>query len=201
MQNDSTDKLVFQQMPGEFYYFAYGSNMNGKQISSHCINPVEIGLARLPNYRIGFYGYSKRWDGAMETVIPDPGQDVWGVIYRLTFSDGEKLDAWQGVRMDGSGAYFHYPAMVIDTKERAHTVLFYKKDVLGEPQFPSTEYLQFIVEGALKHELPPIYIDRLRQIKSKKARFVVPLSANEKQYSELSMSAICSDCQPSADSE
>jgi hypothetical protein len=37
---------------------------------------------------------------------------------------------------------------VIDTEGKTHPVLIYKKGVLGAPQKPSRECLDFIVEGA-----------------------------------------------------
>lgn len=166
--------IVFKQRPGELYHFAYGSNMNVEQIRKRCSVPRAVAVAKLADHRVAFFGYSGVWDGAMETVIAAPGREVWGVVYALNFADRESLDAWQDVRIDGTGAYFHYPAEVTDTKGRVHSVLFYKKDILGDPQKPSREYLDFIVQGAIEHGLPAAYIEGLRQIESKKADYKVP---------------------------
>jgi len=46
-------------------YFAYGANMNLQQIRSRCNSPVAVSIARLANHRLGFYGYSGVWDGAL----------------------------------------------------------------------------------------------------------------------------------------
>ncbi len=186
------DCMVFNGKPSELYYFAYGSNLNKEQILARCANPKVIAAAKLPHYRVAFFGYSKTWDGAMETVIPDPGQDVWGVIYELNFSDRDRLDACQDVRLDGTGAYFHYPARVTDTEGKIRTVLFYKKDILGTPEKPSREYLDFIVLGALQRGLPASYIEGLRHIESKKAEFDVPKRRNSSR--ELPRETYCSQC-------
>jgi gamma-glutamylcyclotransferase (GGCT)/AIG2-like uncharacterized protein YtfP len=184
--------MVFNGKPGELYLFAYGSNMNKEQIRARCANPKAIAIAKLPNHRVAFFGYSKTWDGAMETVIEAPGREVWGVIYELSFSDWDKLDAWQDVRLNGTGAYFHYPASVTDTQGKIRTVLFYKKDILGDPQKPSREYLDFIAAGALEHGLPSSHIDGLQRIESKKAEFDVPRRRNF--GCELFLETNCSKC-------
>lgn len=186
------DCIEFKRKPGELYHFAYGSNMNKEQIHKRCSNPRAIAVAKLAHHRVAFFGYSKIWDGAVETVIAAPGQEVWGVVYVLNFSDGERLDASQDVRMDGSGHYFHYPAEVTDTEGKTHAILFYKKDILGVPQQPSREYLDFIVQGALEHGLPSSYIEELRRIESKKAEFDVPWDRNSGR--ELLFGSNCSQC-------
>ena len=69
------------------WYFAYGSNMNLQQIRSRCSRPVALAVARLANHRLAFYGHTNIWDGAMETVEPEPCHEVWGVIFRLSRLD------------------------------------------------------------------------------------------------------------------
>jgi cation transport regulator ChaC len=193
------DPLVFTGDPRELRYFAYGSNMNKAQIHARCARPEAIAVARLPHYQVAFFGYSKTWDGAVETVIPAPGQEVWGVIYDLSFSDRDRLDVWQDVRLDGTGAYFHYPVRITDTEGTTHTVLFYKKDRLESPQPPSREYLDFIVQGAIERGLPASYIEELRRMESKKAAYPVPQRKNFGR--ELLLETYCSQCGAAGASE
>jgi gamma-glutamylcyclotransferase len=176
----------------ERYYFAYGSNMNKEQLRSRGVRPLSVAVAKLPDHRIAFHGYSKTWDGAVETVV-SPGQEIWGVIYTLTFSDADRLDTWQDVRLDGTGAYFLFPTRVTVTEGKTHPVLIYKKDILGEPQNPSREYLDFILQGALEHGLPSSYVDELRGIESKKAAYDVPSFG--KFSSGLLGGTSCSGCE------
>jgi len=155
-------------------YFAYGSNMNTAQMLARCTKPTAIAVAKLAHHRIAFFGYSKVWDGGAATVVPAPDHDVWGVIYSLSFSDRDRLDTWQDVRLDGTGAYFHYPVRVTDTQGTTHIVLLYKKDLLGEPRRPSREYLDCIVRGAEERGLPSEYIEELRRMDAPKAAYAVP---------------------------
>ena len=41
-----------------FLYFAYGPNMNLRQMRDCCPRHHVAGIAGLPGYRIGFYGYA-----------------------------------------------------------------------------------------------------------------------------------------------
>jgi len=173
-------------------YFAYGSNMNEAQIRARCTRPVAAGIARLPDHRVEFFGYSRVWDGSMETVVPAPGQEVWGVLYKLSYSDWDRLDAWQDVRMDGNGVYFHYPARVTGPSGDSPVVLLYKKDILGVPRVPSREYLDHIVRGAVHHGLPAPYIDELRRHESAPASYSVPLAPRFDRA--LLVQSPCSEC-------
>ena len=185
------EPLVLHGKRTELYCFAYGSDMNSKQIRERCSNPKAIAVAKLPDHRIAFFDYAKHWDSALETVVEEPGHDVWGVIYALSSDDRQSLDVWKDARLDGAGAYFHYPVSLTDTAGVTRIVLFYKKDRMGDPQLPSQEYLNFIIEGAVENQLPAEYIEELRQIESKPAAYPVPA---RKTGREFLMSHSCSDC-------
>jgi len=162
------------------YYFAYGSNMNMAQMKKRCLSPKVLGVARLPGYKLGFYGYSGIWDGAQETVIPDPKSEVWGVLYQLKFFDCEQLDVYEDARFDGTGPYFHYPVDVIDRQQKTIDAIIYKKNILAEAQLPSAEYLDFIVQGAKEQGVPEEYIALLQNRQTKPASYAVPIMRKSK---------------------
>lgn len=184
--------FVFGDSLTELYYFAYGSNMNSFQMQKRCAKPKVVTIARLADYRIAFFGHSKIWDGAQETLVRHPGHEVWGVVYEISTVDQERLDAWQDVRMDGTGPYFHYPARVKGADGQMYTVLFYKKDILGEPRRPSKPYLDFIITGAKEKQLPPGYIQDLKAVESNPATYPVPKPRTFNPESLLAWD--CSDC-------
>lgn len=155
-------------------YFAYGANMNAGQMKARCPGAKAIAVAKLAQHRLCFFGHRKRWDGAEETVLPDTNSCVWGVVYEVSHSGLDRLDAWQGVRLDGSGRYFHSPATVEGTDGTAYQVLIYRKDVLQQAQPPSAEYLDFILDGAVGHHLPSGYIDGLKATPAQPAHYPVP---------------------------
>lgn len=174
------------------WYFAYGSNMNLTQIRSRCSRPVVVAVARLADHQLTFYGHTETWDGAMETVEPTLGHEVWGVIFRLSRLDWERLDEWQGARLDGAGMYFHFPVMVTDVDGQEHSVRLYKKDVQGDPREPSREYLEHIARGAAENGLPPHYVEALLKRKAKQASYNVPMRANSGLSTFAGIS--CAEC-------
>jgi len=173
-------------------YFAYGANMNLQQIGSRCSRPVAVSIARLADHRLAFYGYNGVWDGALETVEPMAGAEVWGVLFALSRLDWERLDEWQGARMDGGGMYFHFPITVTDQDGSAAGARMYKKDINGSAQYPSQEYLDHIVRGASENGLPPDYIETLMKWKSRKASYSVPMRSGYDLAASAGFS--CADC-------
>jgi gamma-glutamylcyclotransferase len=155
--------------------FVYEADMNPDYISHYCTYPKVIAVARLDGYSIGFFGSSYKWDGAVATPVESSGKTMWGVIYKLTFSDADKLDTSRDVRWNGCGEYFLCPHQVTDTSGNIHWVLVYKKDIMGSPQMPSSGYADCIVQGARFHCLPQSYISDLMNIKTKKTSYVVPV--------------------------
>ena len=155
-------------------FFAYGSNMNPGQISSRCFKPEACAVARLPGHELSFFGTSRRWDGGEATVTPKAGEDVWGIVYKLTLADSERLDSWQDVRLDGTGAYFHYPTVVLDAEGNEYPVLIYKRFLSGAPSSPSEELMAAVISGASFHGLPAAYLEKLTGIPTVKATFPAP---------------------------
>ena len=51
------------------YYFAYGSNMNHKQMKSRCPDSHFLKRAYLEGYKFAYDGYSKTRNGAVANII------------------------------------------------------------------------------------------------------------------------------------
>lgn len=112
-----------------------------------CSKSQVLTIARLADHKIGFYEHSVVWDRAVETVVPEPHSDVWGVLYQLESYEWDQLDNEQDARMDGTGEYFHYLVEVFDEKNQGQQAILYKKARLGASKLPSTEYLELIKQG------------------------------------------------------
>ncbi|WP_353116171.1 gamma-glutamylcyclotransferase family protein [Nitratidesulfovibrio sp.] len=172
---ETTQAVMSYGRPDRAYLFAYGSNMNPAQLRARCSTlPRVVAVARLSDHRLSFHGHTRIWDGGLETVAAAQGEEVWGVVLELTFTDLGRLDAWQDARLDGAGSYFHYPATVTDAEGCLHHVLLYKKDVLGKAVPPSREYLDFIARGAEEGSLPAAYLARLRAMPCRPASYPAP---------------------------
>jgi gamma-glutamylcyclotransferase len=72
-------------------YFAYGSNLNLKQMIHRCPESRYLGLGKLQNYKfiINERGYAN--------VVPTQGHSVEGLCYLLSQQDERRLDASEGV--------------------------------------------------------------------------------------------------------
>jgi len=172
-------------------HFAYGADMNPQQIADRCSRAKAVAVARLPDHALSFHGHSETWDGGEEAMVPKPGHDLYGVVYRLSLSDADSLDAAQGVRLNGTGSYFHFPAEVIGDDGRCLSVVLHKKDRLGALQAPSRDYLDYIIAGAVCHGLPSAYVDWLRSTESRTARYPVPRRAPEPLRIRAASSCAC----------
>ncbi|MBG0775928.1 MAG: gamma-glutamylcyclotransferase [Desulfovibrionaceae bacterium] len=174
-------------------YFAYGPNMHPDQMRERCLHPVVLGIARLPGYALAFHGHTWLWDGGMETVVPAPGRDLWGVLYELSPTDADSLDAWQDIRLNGTGSYFHSPVEVFAPDGTRSDAVLYRKDILGEPLPPSREFLEHILCGARAHGLPEGYLRELAGIPCVPARYPVPRRRDENREAFLRTTS-CPDC-------
>lgn len=174
-------------------YFAYGPDIDPEVLRSRGGRPKAVAVARLADHRLAFFGRTPTWDSGMETVVEEPGGEVWGVLYDLGALSWDNLDTWMDARMDGAGTYFHCPVEVTDLAGTVHQVRLYKKNVQGEPTLPSVDYLDLIVAGAGQQGLPLSYVDKLRRTVARKASYPVPQQGNPNRG--LYVKADCGSCE------
>lgn len=127
------------------YYFAYGSNMDDDQMAVRCPGAACAGVATLPDYGwiINERGYA--------TIYPLAGHALPGVLWRLGGRHEKTLDRYEGYR---SGLYDKCFREVIATDRTARSVLVYIDHRNQTPGPPRPGYLERIVRGAARHELP-----------------------------------------------
>ena len=141
-------------------YFAYGSNMNKRQIKERCGSGAKfLKKAYLPNYKFVYDGYSYKWNGAVANVIPLKGEVVWGVLYEITKECEDKLDGHEGLGV----SYFKIDVIVYDENGNSHKAFLYLREP-REPGKPSLEYLETIIEGAREAGLPEDYIKKYLEV-------------------------------------
>lgn len=145
-----------------FFYFGFGSNLLAARIQLENPTAVFHTTARLSDYRLDFDRMSHTWRGASATVIPSPGDHVWGVVWLIKWSEVTDLDNQEGVHCN-----IYKPITVtatsvdgIQLKCRTYMLV----DVGYGDHKPSPQYLDIIVKGAEEHRLPDYYIDKLRNI-------------------------------------
>lgn len=77
-------------------YAAYGSNMDPEQMLERCPHSPMAGTGWLNGWRLTFGGTDIGWEGALATVVEDPGSKVFVVLYDVSPEDEERLDRWEG---------------------------------------------------------------------------------------------------------
>ncbi|MFC0238858.1 gamma-glutamylcyclotransferase family protein [Rhodopseudomonas telluris] len=171
--------------------FAYGATLNPEHIMVRLCQPKPVAVARLADFSLGFHGYSAIWDSGQETLVDQPGAETWGVVYQLSPTELDRFDAWQGVKLDGGGSYFHYPAEVIAADGTTFDVLFHRKTEMGPPRPPSRDYLDFIVAGARARGLPGDHIEMLGAIESVPPSYPVPMAHADIKALASKLSCAC----------
>ncbi len=121
-------------------YFACGSNLDREQMRRRCPGAVCLVRATMAGYRLAFTGYSRLWQGAVATILPERGAHVEGVLYRLAPGELRVLDRYEG----HPRSYRRYRRIVRDTRGQRHRAHVYVLPPDGGLAFPSIPYLSVI---------------------------------------------------------
>ncbi len=125
------------------YYFAYGSNLNKKQMLEHCPDSKPKFIATLHNYKLIFAGWSRKWRGGVASIKSFRGERVPGAIYEISDACLRRLDKYEGYPND----YNRLNVTVINEDGDAVEALTYIKLRQSEEMPPSEEYLAVLRQG------------------------------------------------------
>jgi len=148
-------------------YFAYGSNMNWKQMRERCPSSRFVGIAVLRDHKLAFTRESDDRSCGVADVVAENGTQVWGVVYEIADLDVGKLDASEGFRpgRDKNSYYRRECLVFLDGEDqRPLTVSAYFGDPQVNPPLPNAAYKNLILAGARHWHLPEDYIGELEQI-------------------------------------
>ncbi|MAH39171.1 MAG: gamma-glutamylcyclotransferase [Dehalococcoidales bacterium] len=125
------------------YYFAYGSNLNHRQLLERCPDNQLMFTATLQNYKLIFAGWSRQWRGGQASIKPFRGDKVLGAIYEISERDLRRLDKYEGY----PDTYDRLKITVYrDTGESIEAITYIKLSQSEETK-PSPEYLATIKQG------------------------------------------------------
>lgn len=132
-------------------YFAFGSNLDERQMRERCPSAKAGPRATLDGHRLVFRGASRRWGGGVATVVRDPERHVEGRVYTLDHADLERLDRFEGC----PGAYSRVSRVVrFRNGRRARVHLYVFVDGL-QVNPPSKQYFAVIARAYRKLALEP----------------------------------------------
>ena len=125
------------------FYFAYGINLNRKQMAERCPNCQLKFSAELPNYKLIFTGWSRQWHGGVASIKHSRGDKVLGGIYEITETDLARLDRYEGCPDN----YNRLKVNVYRDSGEQIEAITYIKSRQAEETKPSAEYLKVIQQG------------------------------------------------------
>ncbi len=122
------------------YYFAYGANLNRKQMLERCPDSKPKFMVTLPNYKLIFVGWSRKWRGGVATIKRFGGEKVLGGIYDVSEQCLRQLDRYEE-------GYDRLKVTVFnEVDEPIEAITYIKSGQLEETQ-PSKEYLVLTQQG------------------------------------------------------
>lgn len=130
-------------------YFAYGSNMDSKQMNQRCPENRLIGKAFLPGYRwiITSRGYA--------SVLPSQQDAVEGVLFEISEMDEARLDNCEGV---DQGSYIKQMARILFNGDVFRALIYIDpEEAEGSPR---DEYIRRINQAVRDAALSEQYVKR-----------------------------------------
>ncbi|KFQ64622.1 Gamma-glutamylcyclotransferase, partial [Phaethon lepturus] len=114
---------------------------------------------------------SSVWHGGTATIVQSPGDEVWGIVWKMNASNLRSLDKQEGVE-DGI-----YVPIEVNVHTQAGKVLtcrsYQMKDYVCGP--PSPQYKKVICMGAEQNGLPSDYQKKLEAIETNNYAGPVPI--------------------------
>jgi gamma-glutamylcyclotransferase (GGCT)/AIG2-like uncharacterized protein YtfP len=138
-------------------YAAYGSNLDPAQMLTRCPHSPVASTGWLEGWRLTFGAEDLGWEGALATVVEEPGSHVFVGLYDLTDADADALDAWEGA---DTGLYRKLRVRV-HTLDGERLVWVYVLDGY-EGGLPSARYLGVLAAAAEAAGAPDDYVRDLR---------------------------------------
>ena len=125
------------------YFFAYASNLSHRQMSERCPDAKPKFTATLPNFKLIFTGWSRKWHGGVASIKPLRGEKVAGAVYEISERDLRLLDKHEGY----PNIYNRREVVVFPEEGEAVKAVAYIKVEQSEETKPSPEYVATIQQG------------------------------------------------------
>ena len=132
-------------------YFAYGSNLNHRQMAYRCDGAKYFKSYTLKNYKLCFSHMTKNAIYGHANIVKRKNSKVPGALWKITKKDEKELDGYEGVD------YNYYSKHYFSLNKKK--VLVYIQDIYFLKK-PNTTYLHTIIEGYKNCGLDLNYLKR-----------------------------------------
>lgn len=165
-------------------YFAFGANMARRVlVRRRRIHPLDSVPARLDDHALRFSLRGLPFvEPAFATIVPAPGESMFGVLHTLTKPDLARLD-----RIEAS---YDRVDVVVTTSDGPVPATAYRARRFVAERPPSRRYLHLLIEGAKEHGLPDAWIEALRAREGAHVRFVSPAIATLVDAGERALASL-----------
>lgn len=151
------DPAAIVRLWGVPLYAAYGSNMDPAQMTRRAPHSPVAGTGWLMDWRLTFGGEDYGWEGALATIVEEPGSQVFAVLYDVSPEDERELDRWEGSEL-GMHKKLRLRVQTLDGPVLAW---MYVLDAY-EGGLPSARYLGVVADAAEAAGAPTEYVEKLR---------------------------------------
>lgn len=135
-------------------YFAYGSNLDTRQMQRRCPSAHVVGIGRLPGHRLAFSRFSESRGCGVADIVAAAGQEVWGLLYELSEDDlSGSLDHCEGF----PDCYTRLRLTVETLSDGTPDAWVYSVVDKDEHVEPDSGYLEIIRKAASEHGFPEEY--------------------------------------------
>lgn len=131
-------------------YFAYGSNMNKKQMDERCHGSIYVGVAYLQDYKFALDS------SGTASIVPNKGSIVEGALWLLNPADEKELDKYEGVNIKPP-CYIKQNVNIELNNEKAEALVYISnRDALDKPI--RKDYIQKVYTASIEIGLSKKYI-------------------------------------------
>lgn len=142
-------------------YFIYSETLNPRQLKERAPEHVFVYRAYLQDHTIAFPRWSSQWQCGIASIVPSPGDRVWGVVFEITQEDLKILDQYGDEVPPGS---FRHSLINVcleheeDQTPRREMVTAHVAKQAGKFK-PQDHYIDFVVAGLTHWKLPQECLD------------------------------------------
>ena len=140
-------------------YFAYGSNLSSYRLLQRLPQAEVSCIATLDNHELSWRKNGADDSGKCDIEFTgNPEHVVYGVVYQMTLPEQEMLD-----EIESAGFGYERRDIIVATRQGNYIDAFtyFALDIVRHKQ-PYHWYREHVLRGAIEHDFPTEYIDRIR---------------------------------------